>query len=237
MRTNPLRKLLQNFRTRIFFLLIILILVTTTTFTIFYIVNESASARQLLGMEGELLARLLARNARLAIFAEHPDMLRDATEGIFHHEHVLITSVYLANGKLLTERSRNGKEVTGVDEEDSLDKRQASNKFAQGELSILRFEKADRVDFFAPVLSAAPFSSPEPLYFNETLAEDKSQTIGMVRVGIDKNQLLARLHTIALTGFSMGALFIVLGSVLVFLVTQGLTRPLEHLAEGVRALR
>jgi len=236
MRTNPLRKLLQNFRTRIFFLLIILILVTTTTFTIFYIVNESASARQLLGMEGELLARLLARNARLAIFAEHPDMLRDATEGIFHHEHVLITSVYLANGKLLTERSRNGKEVTRADEEDP-DKRQALSQFKQGEFSVLRFQKADRVDFFAPVLSAAAFSSPETLYFNEPQTEDKSRPIGMVRVGIDKNQLLARLHTIALTGFSMGALFIVLGSILVFLVAQGLTRPLEHLMEGVRAIR
>ena len=109
---NPLRSLRQSFRFRIFALLTLLIVVTSTAFTSFYIFHESFIATERLVSEGNLLVGILASNSRLAVFSEHPDMLRDAADTILQHDNVLNTSVYTIDGKLLIDRTRQSQERT-----------------------------------------------------------------------------------------------------------------------------
>ncbi|MCM2357542.1 MAG: ATP-binding protein [Geobacteraceae bacterium] len=232
---HPFKRLQQSFRTRVFALLTLLILVITTTFTTFHAINESDSATERLDTEGELLARFLAYNSRLAVFAEHPDMLREAAEGIFQHEHVLSTAIFTVNGKLLAERSREGNEVSGVGREIPPEMLLTVRRLAAGEKKSVHFEEAGRVEFFAPIVSSPGYASPESLFFDDVPAEER-RTIGLVRVTLDKTELNASIRKLLLTALAMGAVFLLLGSALVFLVTQGLTRPLSNLMEGVKSL-
>src|SRR6266702_3377623 len=98
---NPFRIVRQSFRTRIFALLTLLILVTTITFTTFYVLHESSAATERLITEGNFLAGLLAYNSRLAVFAENREMLRETSDGILFHKHVISAVIFNSEGQLL----------------------------------------------------------------------------------------------------------------------------------------
>ncbi|HLO24558.1 MAG TPA: hypothetical protein VK187_00485, partial [Geobacteraceae bacterium] len=103
---NPFTVLRESLRIRIFSLLTLLILVISATFIFFHFTSESASLTERSIIEGNLLARLLARNSRIAVFAEHGDMLREAADGTLQSDNVISAAVFSADGKLLVHRTR-----------------------------------------------------------------------------------------------------------------------------------
>ncbi|HEX8960770.1 MAG TPA: PAS domain S-box protein [Geobacteraceae bacterium] len=232
---NPFIQLKKSFRSRIFFLLTLLILVISVTFTFIYIRHESDDHKEQLVKQGEILARLLAYNSRLAIFAEHAEMLRDAADGILQHDQVLSATIYAADGKMLIERFRASGE--GKMQAPAATPATADRLPLPGEeRKIFHVERNDWVECYAPVMVGPGASSPESLYFSDAPAERKNETIGMVRVVLDKKELNARLHELLLTGLMMAALFLVPALFVAYIVTGGVTRPLSMLMEGARTL-
>src|SRR6266568_5498862 len=87
--SNLFRRVRESFQSRVFVLLTFLILVTSVAFTALYLRNERISQSERLVAEGELLARLLAYNSRLAVFSEPESMLREVADGVLQHGDVL----------------------------------------------------------------------------------------------------------------------------------------------------
>lgn len=233
---NPFKMLKQSFQTRVFFLLTLLILIISIAFTTFYVRHESASQTERLVMKGELLAQLLAYNSRIAVFAEHGDMLRDAADGILQHDQVLSAAIFSAGGKLLASRSRTPEEGNMPERQGFSGTLRNLTPLLQGKEKTVYFEKDNRIECFAPIFTGPGSSSPESLYFSDSPTEFESQAAGIARVVLDKKELNAKLHELLLTGLLLTALFLAPALVIAFKVAQGVTRPLERLLEGVRTL-
>ncbi len=233
---NPFIRLKKSFRSRIFFLLTLLILTISITFTFIYVRHERADHKEQLVKQGEILARLLAYNSRLAIFAEHAEMLRDAADGILQHDQVLSATIFSADGKLLIDRSRASRDGEIRDAAEAPAAAAQLPPLPEGERKIFHVEKDDSVECYAPVMVGPGYSSPESLYFSDVPAEQKDQAIGMVRVVLDKKELNERLHALFLTGLMMATLFLVPALFVAYIVTGGVTRPLSRLMEGARIL-
>lgn len=233
---NPFRRIKQSFHTRIFFFLALLILVISTAFTAVYVRHESASETERLVTEGELLARLLAYNSRLAVFSEHEEMLEEAANGILQNNKVLSTTIFSADGKFLADRARAGEEER--DEEPKRLSRTIANlaPLLEGEKKFYHIEKTDRMECYAPVFSGAGYSSSENLFFSDPAEIHDSRIIGIVRVVVDKKELNARRHSLLVAGLLMTALFLVPALFIAYIVAQGVTKPLNRLMDVVRTL-
>lgn len=232
---NPLTVLRESLRIRIFSLLTLLILVISATFIIFHFTSESASLTERSVIEGNLLARLLARNSRIAVFAEHGDMLREAADGTIQSENVISAAVFSADGKLLIHRTRT------LGEDGRLAGFPAIAPFIapllEGKEKAVHREHGDYFEFFAPVVGGPPgYSSPESLYFSDSPVKQKGRVIGIVRVVLDKKELNERLNSLLTATILMAVLFLVVGSISAYLIARGLTRSLHSLMFGVTTL-
>lgn len=230
---NPFKIIRESFPAKIFSLLIFLIVVVSILFTENYLRHETVSLTERLVMQGDLLARLLAYNSRLAVFSEDKGMLREAVEGILQHDHVISASVLTADGRVLVNRCKAGAEgEEGCTSEDILS---VSQLLKSGSKTVHR-EKAARIEFFAPVVAGPSFSTPESLYMNGSPVEPGERFSGLVRVVLDKKELNARLQKTLVTGIFMGTLFVMVASLCAFVVARGVTRPLSGLMKGVKTL-
>ena len=232
---NPFTLLKESLRGRIFTLLTFLILLISATFIIFHFNNESSSLTERSVTEGNLLARLLAYNSRIAVFAEHTDMLREAADGILQNDDVISATVFSPDGKLLVSRVRTPYESMVREPEGSNLQSLLAPLLKRKQKSLYR-EKADYFEFFAPIEAGAGYTSPESLYFSDAPAQHTDRVIGVVRVILDKKELNERLHSLLITTAFMAGLFLLIGSFSAYLIAQGLTRSLHSLMKGVTTL-
>ncbi len=229
---NPFTVLRESLRIRIFSLLTLLILLISASFSLLHFKTESASLAERSVIEGNLLARLLAHNSRIAVFAEHTDMLREAADGILQNDHVISATVFTPDGKLLINRAR----MDNALKLESPDILQTFVPLLDRIKNALYREKADYFEFYAPVVAGPAYSSPESLYFSESPTEQNDRVIGIVRVILDKRELNAHLRALMVTTVFMSALFLLLALICAYLVAQGLTRSLRMLMKGVTTL-
>src|SRR6266702_1625061 len=230
--SNLFRRVRESFQSRVFFLLTFLILVTSVAFTALYLRNESISQSERLVAEGELLARLLAYNSRLAVFAEQESMLREVADGILQHDNVLSAAVIGADGKILTLRVKTGNMLAAAGADGPI----LLAGLPEGTNKTIHFDKADHLEFFAPVIGGSGYSSPESLYFNGSPSVRQGRNIGLVRVILDKKDLNARLHKLLVTSLLLAVLFLLFGLAVAYLVVRSVTKPLNSLMEGVKTL-
>jgi len=232
---SPFTRVRQSFRIRVFSLLTLLILITTVALTSFYILHESKTATERLVTEGTFLAGLLAHSSRLAAFAENREMLKESTDWALAHENVISAGIFSSEGKPLIDQNLQSTGGAAPEHERFSETLRPVLLRVRTENGPVFYEKADRIEFFAPIIISQNSASPESLYFTDS-TQKGGQFIGMARVVLDKSMLAATLRRLLLTGISLGSVFLVIGACLMYLVAQGLTRPLSNLMTGVTAL-
>ena len=233
---NPFRLLNESLRIRIFALLTLLIVLISTTFIIIHFNRESTAMTERSVIEGNLLARLLAYNSRIGVFAEHAEMLREATDGILQNDNVISATVFSADGKILIDRARVSEEDTSVRPEGFPALFSTLAPLLEGRQKSHHREKAGYFEFFAPVAAGPGYASPESLYFGDAAGLQKDRIIGVVRVITDKKELNARLHSLLITTILLACLFLLIASISGYIIAQGLTRSLRDLMDGVTTL-
>lgn len=99
-------RLRSSFKTRLFAGITAIILVVSTVFvtTLFY--QQYQSQRRNLAHEGELMARLLARDVRLAVFAGNREQILNAAQGVMSFRETQSVEVRDQAGQLLAQLSR-----------------------------------------------------------------------------------------------------------------------------------
>jgi hypothetical protein len=148
---NPFRLLRESLRIRIFTLLAFLILVISSAFILFHYTSESTALTERSVTEGNLLVRLLAANARIAVFAENAQMVRDAADLVLRNDNVAAVAVFSAEGTLLADRSKaQGK--SGLSAKDRLAGIAVSiAPLLEGKQKAFSRDKGDYFEFFAPI--------------------------------------------------------------------------------------
>jgi len=217
---------------RFFLLFTLFIAVISVSFTVFFYQQQRNSLTDSLTGEGKLLARLLAHNIRLGVFAENAELLKDPVEGILEHEGVLFVSVVTAEGKLLREQAHKS-----IINNSARAFPQWSTRYEQlkGTEESRVMEGDDIFEFWAPVISSSSIPTDESLFLDQA-PRTTPRVIGYARIVVDKDLLRNKLDTLLYTSVFMALGFLFLGTVFTYIITRRITRPLDRLTEGIKDL-
>ncbi len=225
-----------SFRTKIFLLLILSIVVISSILTAFFLQHDRRAQTEQIRIEGELLASIFAHNTRLAVFSGNSEMLLEAAAGIMLRNEVIAVAVFDADGKLLMEKARPGKEQFAGPRTIAAPDRQWILDLLKTATVPVYLEQEGFFEFFAPIASAHRYATAEALYFEDGPTPLMKRPQGLVRVVLDKELLNDQLQRVTKTTILLGLFFLLVGSTSAYLVLKGITRPLEALTAGVNAL-
>jgi signal transduction histidine kinase/CheY-like chemotaxis protein len=220
----------ESFSARIFLTFSTLSIIATLAFTLFFFRYQSSSLNEKLDSKGELLATLLAHNARLGVFTENSDILDPPVDGILENAEALSVAVYTSDGRILALKSHPGSRPAPETEKwnsgiaDSVVKSHRP----------LRLEDNGNFVFWSRVALKPVMTEDEAVYFNAGTAKNMEQTIGYVRVVLDGSKLKKSLQALLLESVLIGLFFLMFGAMIAYLVSGGITRPLNRLTEGVK---
>ncbi len=226
----------ESLAARIFFWFTLFIVIIFFSFTSFFTFYQRKTMKNDLISEGEQLTRLLAYNSRLGVFAENKDLLRDPIEGIMQDDEVVLVQVFTVDGRELKKMVRlegdKSHNPPGVQFRDIINRINILNESE----TISYFEDKNIIEFWAAVVSSGGYSEEEALYFKENTSQNKDKVIGYVRVMFTTELLNQNLKTILLNGIVLALLLIAIGWTVVYLIARGVTKPLNRLTEGVKAM-
>ena len=222
----------EHFSARIFLTFSALIIIFTFAFTIFFFRYQSMSLTGKMESKGDLLATLLATNARLGVFTENADLLSAPVNGILEDQGVLSIAVYTSEGKTLALQNRpDSSSLPVVEKWDA-----GVGKMLTKTTHPLHFKKDNNFIFWSRVVLKPVVSEEDTVYFNADPTKNIEQTIGFVRVILDGGKLRKSLHGLLLKSILIGFVFLFIGSVNAFLISRRITRPLKRLTEGANSL-
>jgi len=236
MNINFLKTLRENFRIRVFTVFAILISIISFSFAAFLIHQERKSLTESVISKGTLLARVLAHSSRIGVFSENEELLGSPVESVLDQEGVLEVLIFNLNGKLL----RKDKKGRSWNHEMYLNSHTEGPKdvFQRLKESMPSFylEQENTFQFWTTVMSGSGYAGEESLLLEDNPLKRKNSIIGFVQIIIDKGILKQRIDALLLKSILMGVAFLLIGCGLTYLVVRGVTKPLNKLTEGVKAL-
>ena len=236
MNVNFLKAFRENFGVRVFAAVAILISLISFSFTTFCIYNESKSLTDTAISRGNLLTRILAHSARIGVFSENEKLLEGPVQAVLQEEDVLEVAIFNLKGRLLKRAEKAGsgsRDKSGKGDGENWNK--IFEKHGDPGASY-HLEEKNRFQFWSPVASGSGYSREESLFLGEELLKRKENVIGFVHITVDKEMLNKKLDALLLRGILMGILFLLVGSAVTYFVVRGITKPLNKLTQGVRAL-
>ncbi len=236
----------ESFGAKIFYLFTIFLVTFYIAFTAFFIYYQSKTLKQNLIYEGKEFSKHLAQSARLGVFAESDDLLRDPVEAIMQSKGVIMVEVFSLDGREL--RALKSAEKAGTDAAGPLYFK--DDRLFPGEEIIdmfvksgspLYFEGRDWIEFWSPVMSgetysAEGYSEEEALFFEKDSTGRKDNLIGLVRIIFTTEHMRNSLKDLLLKSIFIPVVFIIPGWVIAYFIVGGITRPLGKLTEGVKEI-
>ena len=218
----------RDFKTRVFIKFLFLIIAVSAAFTFVFIQHERTALSDTLVKNGLALANLFAYSSRLGAFSENPYFFRDPVEGLAKMEEVSAVFVYAADGRLLN-AGRGREEPVRAEQKRMMEK-------LVGSRAPDYFERTDHFEFWAPIFSGAEELSGEALFYGGGTSNQKNRVIGFVRIDVGKKILEKSFRSLMIRSLLIVAIFLTVSSVIAYLLARRVTRPLNQLTEGVRAI-
>ena len=226
----------KNFGIRIFVMFCVFIFLVSTVFTVLLVRNQSSSMTDNLIKKGRLLAGILAHNAKIGVFSENGDLLRNSVEGALQQEEVQQVTIFNSIGAPLIQKGRHGIEDKEKFVHKSEKELQELFRSLGASHSSHFTEHASHFVFWSPVLSNSSYSSEEALFFKNPSLRTNVNTIGFVKIVVDRTALNDKINTLLLKSTLLGLIFLMIGSVVAFALIKGITKPLNRLTQNVRTL-
>lgn len=226
----------ENFSARIFIVIALLIITISVAFTVFFVHQQSKSIKESLVKEGELLAKTLAYNGRLGVFAENEDLLKDPVEGVMHNDDVARVRVFNYEGMTLTDWH---KKEEGAPRKNAVDKKanvQAVINIVKISNEHLYFQEGNRLEFWAPVISDAAHFTDEALLLTQDVAKGNHRIIGFVNVTLDREVLDRAFRSLLLKSSFIALVCILAGLIATYYTARKISGPLNKLTERVNAM-
>ena len=218
--TSPSSLIKRSFRAKIFAMAALFIITMSCAFTIFFIGYHTQNQTNELFRQGKLLANLLANSSRLPVFAGNQVAVEKAAEEMVLNPNVISVSIFGKNGDLLTHRVKPG-EKSRLDVQGTPERTHVSND-------------ENTVSVTVPIIAEVAQFTAGTLFLDS--GKPVAMQIGSVTMLLDKENLNAEIRQLILFAISSMFLFLLLASILAYLMARGLTRPLSALMEGVNAL-
>ena len=231
-----LKTLHENFGIKIFTAFTIFMFIISSAFTVFFIYHQSKSLTDNLIKNGKLLSEMLAYEIRLGVFSENEELLDNHVDGTLQQEGVLEVSVFNLEKKLLKNQKKPGKWARGKTIFEDING--SNNLFERLKTyrSSFCIDNKNKIDFWSPVIAGSSYLNEEDLFFKEDRFQDQNRIIGFVCISIDKTMLNKRLDDLLAKSISIGIIFLIIGSLFIYILAKGITKPLNRLTQSVNIL-
>jgi signal transduction histidine kinase len=199
-------KLRGSFRVRLFAGITTLILLVSTGFAVLLFYQQYRAERDKKSSEGVLIARLLARDVRLAVFSGGREEIIDAARGTMSLPKIQAVEVYNRDGLLL------GRLANPADE---------SVKYSM---------------FTAIIPGLLNRQMEQSLLVGKNWGGDPEAAIGSVKVIIDESEYEIKFIKLIAIAAACTLLFLAFGVLAAYLLAESMTRPLRQLSACAAAL-
>jgi len=230
MKISNLLNFREHFSARIFLTFSFLIVIVTLAFTVFFYRYQSSSLTEKTESEGELLATLLAYNARLGVYTENADLLSAPVNGILENPEVLSVAVYTADGKTLALQNRPGNRLSPDIEKWNSGIGRTLKKTSHP----LRLTNDGNFIIWTRVALKPIFTADDAVYQDAYPTKQVEQIIGSVSVVMDGGHLRKHLHALLFDSILIGIISLIIGSVIAYLISGRITKPLNRLTDRVK---
>jgi PAS domain S-box-containing protein len=221
----------QSFAFKVLCAFIAVIILVLTTFTVFAVLREGQKEKSSLEEQGEMLARIVARNSIVGVYSENKQILGNITESIISLKNVVAVVIYNADfNKILSVKRTN---LSGL--EDVHIPIDVVSALQTGESLIVR-ESAKDFEFITPVVLQSTAKKDEMLYFGDSSKVNIGKVIGYVYITLSKDAYHKQIAIIVLENFLIMLIFVLSSAIIVFFSVQKVTRPLKMLTDNVKAL-
>ena len=197
----------SSFKTRLFVGMSAIILIVSTVFATILFYQQYRSQRESSSNKGELMAKLLARDVRLAVFAGNREQIVDAAQGVMSLHDVQAIEVQDRTGQLLARLSR--------PMDDSL-------RYAE---------------FQADIPGLLNREMEQSLLVGKEWGNNPEDSVGKVRIVLNRSGSDRQLLHLMLMALLATTLFLGLGILAAYLLARSMTRPLSQLSAAAMALQ
>jgi len=230
----PIKSFRKSFGFKVFRSFALSILVVAIILSALLVYYQNSMVKKDLYKEGAMLADMLAYSIRTWVFAENKDMLKDAVQGVMGQKDVVAVVVYNADKQVLLiekKKSADKKDPFGNDPA-------AAGKMRMEQAGIVprTAEGEGTIGFLSPVVLETYKNMEEAIYFEESPKQSVQHVIGYVEVVLDKGMLRTEMRSILVRNAVATLLFLLAGSIAIYIAVRRLMRPLTNLALSVRSL-
>lgn len=199
----------------------ILLLVIITLFLAMHAISRGSDrAYRAVRAKGELLARHLALNIRMGVFAENQDLLKDNAENILSDPDVVRVGIYNSDMKPLFFKSKGAANINS---------QPAGGSAAAG-------ENSDIIEIQAPVVISQYLQQEKMLYIDVEPAVLSDRPIGLVKITLSLDATHLERQSIVLRNTAVALILICVCIIIIYLWLRKTMKPLETLTQSVRAL-
>lgn len=231
MQSTLLKRLNENFGTRIFFCLLSLIGLFGGMMTLLYIEVMHRSMEIDLANQGRTLSRFLASNARLGLFSRNSSQIRNTLQSVLDLEDIAWCGAYDPEGRPLYRESKPGRR-----QEDQVMPDAFYESLRGSVISAGSINGSDAVTFWSPVLAGSNQFSEEELFFDRTSEEAAADPLllGFVSLTLDKTQVHESIRAMKAKILLLLLAFLLLSGIVAYFISQWVNRPLRQLVATVR---
>jgi signal transduction histidine kinase/CheY-like chemotaxis protein len=236
MRLNLLKAFRNSFQVKVISVSIFFMLVICVVLTVYFVQSQRTSQNDALIGRSQLLAGTLAHSAKVGIFSENTDLLKDPIGGVAQHEEVACVVVYNSAGTLLS-KSQDPQKMATIQ---SFPVTEKIDDALLGKLrrsgSLVYFTTPEALQVWSPVFSTSGYTAETSLFFGEGDSQKNTRVIGFIGITLSKGILNKQLYSFLSKAVIMALAAMIAGSLVIFLVIKGISSPLNHLAQGIKAL-
>ncbi len=210
---------------RLISVFIAIIVIVILSISVFSIARWRNNALATLRSKGATMTRLLSVSARIGIFSENVDQLKEAADSYIAVRDVLFIGIYNADRKplYLSDPAFPGSDT--ISESGAKPRREPA---AQTEGLTQEFSRPVTLTLFS--------NEAASLYLGDGDTGSKEQVIGYVKLVLGQESLRHEINRILVQNAIIALLFICLSIVIVSLWVKKITKPLETLTREVKAL-
>jgi signal transduction histidine kinase len=221
----------KSIGSRLILAFIAVIVFVLLTMSVVSIVREDTKERARLTNKGRTMVRLLSISARIGIFSENKDRLKEAADAFASVQDILFIGIYTAEGKPLYLSDPAFPGSGNAQENDG----KAGSAEAMHVVPVLR-DNHRTLEFSRPVVLTIRSHEVQSLYFGDSDADTKKQVIGYVKLVIGQESLKHEIMEFGLQNMIIALLFSCASIVIVYFWVRKITRPLETLTREITAL-
>lgn len=201
------KKLGTSFRVRLFSGITVVILLVCSGFASLLFYQQYQSQMEKRTSEGSLMAKLLARDVRLAVFAGNRDEILQAAKGAMSLAEVQSVEIYDRDGLLIARLAN------------PADDNATYSSFKEKIPGLLNIELE------------------RSLFVGKQWGGNPDAAIGSVRVVVDESKAEKHLQKLVFMAMVATIAFVTLGIIAAFLLAKSMTRPITELSACAAALK